>query len=178
MLLSSAAAMRRSRALAAIGRAVGLGVEFGPHGGSRRAGIWLKSRARGRRAALVRRNPDLHRDRGGDRAIPRHHRAAPRAAALRRALVPHWCIRMDDNESYPRRLYSSLHNFRHQQRGISWSLHPLHSGAVAYASGLRAHLLLLAGRSAQSALRPQVIARRLLVARAVLSVRRHSSLPL
>ena len=79
MLLSGAAAVWRSRGLATVGRAGGLGVEFGPHGRSHRAGVGRQSRARGRRAAAVFRNSDFHRNRDGDRAVPRHHRAAPRS---------------------------------------------------------------------------------------------------
>ena len=153
MLLSGAAPMRRSRGLGTVGRAGGLGVEFGPHGRSRRAGLRLKSRARGRRAAAVFRNSDFHRMRDGDRAVPRHHRAAPRAAALRRALVSHRCLHMDDDESHSGQLHPALYDFRHQQRGIPRSLYPLHRRPVDHAGRLRAHLLLPPRQRAQSALR-------------------------
>ena len=136
-----------------VGRAGSLGVESGAHGRSHRAGVRLKSRARGRRAAAVFRNSDFHRNRDGDRAVPRHHRAAPRATALRRALVSHRCLHMDDAESYSGQLHPALYDFRHQQRGIPRSLYPLHRRPVDHAGRLRAHLLLPARQRAQPALR-------------------------
>ena len=66
---------------------------------------------------------------------------------------------------------------RHQQRRVPWPVHPLHRRAVDHAGGLRADLLLPAGEREQPGLQPQAVAGRLLVAGAVLSVRRHPPLP-
>ena len=75
-------------------------------------------------------------------------------------------------------LHPALHDLGHQQRGLPRTLYSLHRRSVDHAGRLRADLLFPAAQRAQSALRPQALAGRVLVAGAVLSVRRHSPLSL
>ena len=62
------------------------------------AAVRLQPGPGGGRVPALRQDPDLPRLRRRDRAVPGHHRAPARAAALRRALVSARRLRLDDDQ--------------------------------------------------------------------------------
>ena len=123
------------------------------------------------------RDRHLPRPRPAHRAVPDDHPAPRGAAALRVPLVPDRGLRVDGREPRPAHAGAVPHP-GHQQCGLARPVHPLRGRALDHPRRLRPHLLLPARQRENPHLQPQALADRVLVARLLLPVRRHPSLPL
>src|SRR6267142_1882326 len=99
MPLSGPAPLRRTGAMGPMGRAARVVVQHQLGGGTDLAAFCPEPWSGGGRAPALRRDSHLRRYRGDDGTVPPHDRTTPRGAALCRALVSHWSLRMDDDES-------------------------------------------------------------------------------
>ena len=177
LLLPGAAAVRGPDARRGPRLLDGLGVEHRARPRAPVPAARLQSGPRGGRAAVPGRLPAVHPDRRHDLAVHGHDRESRRAAALRQPLVSARHLLVDHDQHDPRHLHPPLHDSGDQQRRLPRPLHSLYRRLVDHAGRLRPDLLLSAGERPQSAVQPQALAGRLLVARPVLSVRRHPPLP-